>query len=478
MKTATDSMIMTNSYLDLPDECYATVSPQGAQAPQMFAWNEELAADLGLRQIEQKPEQKLNIFSGNSTLDSPKPVALAYAGHQFGHFSPQLGDGRALLLGELQHCDGRSLDLQLKGSGRTPFSRGGDGRSALGPVVREYLLSEAMHSLGVPTTRALAAVQTGEQVLREQLQPGGILTRVAQSHLRIGTFQFFAARGARHTVEALRDYALRRLYPELPADQTPSLTLLDAVASAQANLVAHWMSLGFIHGVMNTDNMTISGETIDYGPCAFMDEFEANKVFSSIDRGGRYAYDQQPAIAQWNLARFAESLLSDDDKLTPYEDILTDFRQRYEVRYQDLMRQKLGLTNAEPDDQQLVRDWLQHLEQNHIDFTNGFRDLANRIEPNPSIDEAAFFTQWRSRLSRQSAEKQDVVKQLNRVNPKYIPRNHQVEKAIAAANQNDFQAFNQLHEVLKRPFAEQPAAIAFTAPPSDSERVTATFCGT
>ena len=374
-------MNLISTYANLPEIFYSSVRTDPAPGAELIAWNAELAAHLGLDALDADRERLTRIFSGGEPLPGGQTIALAYAGHQFGNFVPQLGDGRAALLGEvISPVDGRHYDIQLKGSGQTPYSRRGDGKSSLGPVLREYLLSEAMHRLGVPTTRALAAVSTGETVYRDTMEPGGVLTRVASSHLRVGSFQYLAARDHRDALKQLTDYTIARHYPDAAAADTPVLAFFSGVVDAQAILIARWMALGFIHGVMNTDNCAISGETIDYGPCAFMDEFDINKVFSSIDRQGRYAYGQQAAMAQWNLARLAECLMLLQGEKADYESALESFQPRFEEAYFGLMREKLGLANHADDDVALVTAWLQHLQDHQLDYTLSFRELAGRIE--------------------------------------------------------------------------------------------------
>lgn len=472
-------MRFDNTYARLPERFFASVRPETVSAPELLAWNEPLAHKLGFDDLSGDPSRLAQIFSGNELPPDAFPIALAYAGHQFAHFVPQLGDGRAVLLGEVVADDGARFDIQLKGSGRTPFSRGGDGKSALGPVVREYLVSEAMHALGVPTTRALAAVRTGDMVMREGAQPGGVFTRVAASHLRVGTFQYFAAQDDRDGVKALADYAIQRHYPHAVEAERPYLALFDEVVGAHARLVAHWMSLGFIHGVMNTDNTSISGETIDYGPCAFMDEFRSDKVFSSIDRFGRYAYANQPAIAHWNLARLAECLLLIDQPVEAYEQALDTYPQRYENHHLALMRPKLGLTTEAVDDGALIEAWLSHLQEHELDFTLSFRRLAECL--NASTDEPTFGefeARWRHRLAAQPTDPAEQRALMNRSNPRYIPRNHRIEEAIRGAVKNDLTVFEELQQILADPFQKDPSLDDYATPPKPQERVLQTFCGT
>ena len=422
------------------------------------------------------------MFSGNRLPEGAQPVALAYAGHQFGHFVPQLGDGRALMIGDVVAVDGKRYDLQLKGSGRTPFSRNGDGKSAIGPVLREYLVSEAMHRLGVPTTRALAAVATGEEVMREEPLPGAIMTRVAASHLRVGTFQYFAARQDLDALGTLAAFAIARHAPDASNSEHPYRALFDSVVAAQARLIAHWMSLGFVHGVMNTDNTSISGETIDYGPCAFIDEFQHDKVFSSIDHGGRYAFHMQPAVALWNLARFAESLLPIDDAQSHYEQALEAFMPAYRAAYRRLMCAKLGLPTTElgRDDERydtLIAEWLQHLHDNRLDFTLSHRELADQLTTDRRRF-GAFEQRWREAIAETGKAGEEIRARMNAVNPLFIPRNHQVERAIQAAIRGDLTVFHELLEVTSTPYDEHPSLSSYAVAPEPRERVTQTFCGT
>jgi uncharacterized protein YdiU (UPF0061 family) len=469
---------LENSYARLPERFYARVEPASVPAPALLAWNAPLAAELGLGELGGDEERLARVFAGNELPPGAEPVALAYAGHQFGQFVPQLGDGRAVLLGERVDTAGRRRDIQLKGSGRTPFSRMGDGKSSLGPVIREYLVSEAMHALGVPTTRALAAVATGERVFREQALPGGVFTRVAASHVRVGTFEYFAARGDAEAVQTLADYAIERHYPHAREADAPLIAFFRAVIEAQARLVAHWMALGFIHGVMNTDNTAISGETLDYGPCAFMDEFHYDKVFSSIDHYGRYAYGQQGSIAQWNLARLADCLLIVGGDKAAYEEELARYPRMFEEDWLGRMARKLGLTTAEPDDADLIGDWLAHLQRNALDYTLSFRRLAARADAGGEPAFGEFETRWQARLGRQPESPGEVRSRMEAENPLYIPRNHQVERAIQAAIGGDLSVFHKLREVLAQPFDEQPGRAAWAEPPAPEERVTRTFCGT
>ena len=471
-------MTFDNSYARLPEHFYARVEPASVPAPVLLAFNDDLAGTLGIGELAEDDDALAAVFGGTRVPAGAEPIALAYAGHQFGQFVPQLGDGRAVLLGEVVDTGNTRHDVQLKGSGRTPFSRGGDGRSSIGPVVREYLLSEAMHALGVPTTRALAAVCTGQKVYRDEALPGGVLTRVAASHIRIGTFEYFAARGDVAGLKTLADYAIARHYPELADDDRPYAAFFSAVLAAQARLVAHWMDIGFIHGVMNTDNTAISGETLDYGPCAFMDEFHANKVFSSIDHGGRYAYANQPRILQWNLARLAECLLLLDNDRRRFETELVELSARYETLYLARMRRKLGFKTEERGDSAMVRDWLRHLQKHELDYTLSFRELADRIGASDAARFSAFEAEWKQRIATQDESANQTRTRMNSVNPLFIPRNHQIERAIQGAIDGDLRIFHELREVLSRPFETQAHKAEYAKPPLAGERVTRTFCGT
>jgi len=480
-----------NTYARLPARFYSRTDPTRVAAPRLIRFNTALAADLGW-EVDADPEGIALALSGNRILPGSEPLAMAYAGHQFGHFVPQLGDGRAILLGEVRGRDGNLRDIQLKGAGRTPFSRGGDGRAALGPVLREYIVSEAMTALKIPSTRTLAAVSTGETVLREEPLPGAILTRVAASHVRVGTFQFFAAREDYDAVRSLADYVLARHYPELAGTAAPYLELLNAVMRRQASLVAKWLHVGFIHGVMNTDNSTVSGETIDFGPCAFMDAYDPNKVFSSIDRHGRYAYSNQPSIAQWNLARLAETLLPliDDNEGRAIElatESVNAFAAEVDQQWLTGMRSKLGLSGADPLDRDLAQGLLAIMQRTEADFTLTFRDLCALAESNSlelgqlgQDDQfAAWLERWRSRCAADSLPSTERAAAMRAVNPRYIPRNHRIEELIGAAvEREDFSLFDTLLAVLAKPFEEQPEFDAYAVPPRPEQRVAQTFCGT
>ncbi len=472
-------MKFINSYAQLPEHFYAKIKTSSVPEPELIAWNEDLANHLGLNELGANEDRLVHIFSGNVPLPGGKTIALAYAGHQFGHFVHQLGDGRAALLGEIvSPVDGIRYDIQLKGSGQTPFSRNGDGKSSLGPVIREYLLSEAMHRLGVPTTRALAAVSTGEDVVRETREPGGVLTRVASSHIRVGTFQYFASRDDKVALKELTNYAIARHYPDVASTEQPVLAFFSAVVEKQARLVAHWMALGFIHGVMNTDNSAISGETLDYGPCAFMDEFHINKVFSSIDQHGRYAYGQQANMAQWNLTRLAECLMMLDGEQEDYKSLLGQFLPAFEEHYFSLMSKKLGLTNLIDGDLELITAWLQNLQDNQLDYSLSFRQLSSCLDNSEPTTFGDFETRWLQRIDQQAGGREEAGRLMASSNPVVIPRNHQVERAIQAAFENDFGIFNELRQVLAEPFSQQPGFEHYSNPPQPYERVMRTFCGT
>jgi uncharacterized protein YdiU (UPF0061 family) len=471
-------MNFDNSYARLPKEFHVTVEPRAVAAPSMLAWNHKLAAELGLDSLAEDAGELARIFSGSVQPSGGQPIAMIYAGHQFGHFSPQLGDGRATLLGEIITDAGNRYDVQLKGSGRTAYSRGGDGKSWLGPVVREYILSEAMHHLGIPTTRALAAIATGETVYRESALPGAVFTRVASSHMRVGTFEYFAGSGNVDALKTLADYAIDRHCPAAKDDQMPYVSFFRYVAERQAELIARWMSVGFIHGVMNTDNSTISGETIDYGPAAYIDEFRFDKVFSSIDRNGRYAYANQAPIAQWNLARLADTLILLGAAKSELETVLTEFPARYERLYLALMRPKLGLQEASDSDAELIDAWLNHLQDKELDYTLSFRKLATRIDAVDASHFGGFELRWRKRIGEQKIESTEILALMNSVNPLFIPRNHRVEQAIQKAVAGDLTIFEDLNTVLARPFVEQPKFAHYAEAPEPNERVPRTFCGT
>jgi len=487
-----------NTYARLPERFYARVRPTPVAAPQLVKLNVELARRLGLDPEALASPRGAEIFAGNRIASGSEPLAQAYAGHQFGHFVPQLGDGRAILLGEVVARGGMRYDMQLKGSGPTPFSRRGDGRAALGPVLREYIVSEAMHALGVPTTRALAAVTTGQQVVRETVVPGAVFTRVAASHLRVGTFQYFAAKGDTEGLRTLADYAIARHYPEAAQASRPYRALLDGVIARQANLVAQWMLLGFIHGVMNTDNTSISGETIDYGPCAFMEAYDPDAVFSSIDVQGRYSYSNQPHAAHWNLTRLAEALLpimeqeagSQEAALASAYEALAAFGPQFEAARAAGLRRKLGLVTEQEGDIALAEDLLARMAANQADFTLTFRRLC-AAAAGPESDAAVhtlfadpsaydeWAVRWRGRLDAEPAPAEARAAMMRKASPAFIPRNHLVEEAIVAAvSRQDFEPFERLLDVVSDPYEDRPNLEHYTAPARPEERVTATFCGT
>lgn len=478
-----------NSYARLPEGFYARVEPTPVRAPRIVMLNEPLAASLGLDPEVLQSGYGAEIFAGNRLPEGAEPLAQAYAGHQFGYFT-MLGDGRAILLGEQVTPDGDRRDIQLKGSGITPYSRRGDGRAALGPMLREYIISEAMHALGVPTTRSLAVVTTGEPVYRETELQGAILTRVAASHLRVGTFQYAATHRPVEELRQLADYALLRHDPDVAADADRYLLLLKRVAERQAALIAKWMLIGFIHGVMNTDNMAVSGETIDYGPCAFMDRYDPATVFSSIDTYGRYAYGNQPMIAAWNLARFAETLLpllhdEEQQAIRLAEEAISDFQLQYRRFWLSGMRSKLGLFNEEPEDEALVNQLLDLMKTHEADYTNTFRALTlGADQPGDAVlfetgAYAAWRGQWKARLARQEQPESAVRQLMMSRNPAVIPRNHRVEEALSAAvDHGDYTVMKQLLDVLAKPYAYSPDQEAYCTVPEPSGRPYRTFCGT
>jgi uncharacterized protein YdiU (UPF0061 family) len=469
--------LFDNSYARLPGTMHVRVDPTPVEAPRLIKVNEALARELGIDPASLTPE----VAVGNVLLAGATPIAQAYAGHQFGNFVPQLGDGRAILLGEVVDVHGRRRDIQLKGSGPTPFSRRGDGRAALGPVLREYLVSEAMNALGIPTTRALMAATTGEKVYRETVLPGAVLTRVASSHIRVGTFQFFAVRRDLESLEALIGHVIERHYPELSGADNKALGLLDQVMEAQARLVARWVQVGFIHGVMNTDNMSVSGETIDYGPCAFMDAYDPATVFSSIDEYGRYAYANQPPIAQWNLARLAETLLpflheNREEAIRIATERIEAFPAIYARHWLAGFGKKIGLVSEEEGDLDLIQALLDAMQRARADFTITFRALSNGEEPAAL---AEWLPKWRERLARdpQTAEERRTL--MRSLNPAYIPRNHRVEAMISAAvEQADYAPFEEMLRVLMNPHEEQAGAEIYAEAPGETDMVYRTFCGT
>jgi uncharacterized protein YdiU (UPF0061 family) len=485
-----------NSYARLPERFFERLSPTPVARPRLVRLNQKLAVHLGLDPERLTTHEGIEVLAGNRLPDGAEPLAMAYAGHQFGGFVPQLGDGRAILLGEVVDRDGVRRDIQLKGAGRTPFSRQGDGRAGLGPVLREYIVSEAMAALGIATTRALAAVTTGESIVRETRQPGAVLTRVARSHIRIGTFQYFAARRDVDAVRLLADHIIARHYPSAAQADEPRLALLAAVVDRQAELVAAWQLVGFIHGVMNTDNMSIAGETIDYGPCAFMDQYHPDTVYSSIDQFGRYAYGKQPSIAHWNLAAFAQTLLplicdDEDAAVARAREVLETFPERFEAFYLAGFRRKLGLAGAREDDVDLARDLLARMGANGADFTLTFRRLSDAIDEGPEpaehvsrlFDQPAAFhawaARWRKRLADEGRSDAERKADMRSANPAVIPRNHLVEEAIrAAVDQGDLTPFQRMVEALASPYDDASGRERYTLGPRPDEVVHQTFCGT
>lgn len=485
-----------NSYARLPERFFARVAPTPVAEPGLVRVNESLATELGVDPEQAGTPEAVEVFAGNRLPDGAEPIATAYAGFQFGNWVPQLGDGRAILLGEVVGRDGLRRDVQLKGSGRTPFSRGGDGRAGLGPVLREYVVSEAMAALGVPTTRSLAAVTTGERIVREASLPGAVLTRVAESHIRVGTFQFFAGRGDVEGVRVLAEHVIGRHYPEAAEADQPALAMLDAVVGRQAELIARWQLVGFIHGVMNTDNTSIAGETIDYGPCAFMDQYHPDTVYSSIDQRGRYAYGNQPSIALWNLHGLANALLpaiADDPEaaVAPATEVLQTFPERFLRAYRDGLRRKLGLAESREGDQELGVELLKRMADNRADFTLTFRRLSELgDEPSDAdasvrslFEEPAAFDDWavgwRRRVRSEGRSVAERRADMRSVNPAFIPRNHRIEEVIQAATaKGDFGPFEALLDVLASPHEDQPGREQYAAPPRPEEVVRETFCGT
>lgn len=478
---------LDNSYARLPQTFYTSQGAVPVQSPELVILNETLAASLGLNAETLNSKEGAAIFAGNEIPPGAEPLAQAYAGHQFGNFN-MLGDGRALLLGEQITPRGERVDIQLKGSGRTPYSRGGDGRAAIGPMLREYIISEAMEALGIPTTRSLAVVTTGESIIRETERPGAILTRVASSHIRVATFQYAARWGTVDELRALADYTLERHFADIPLDHNRYLNFLREVIKRQASLIAKWQNVGFIHGVMNTDNMAISGETIDYGPCAFMDAYNPATVFSSIDTQGRYAYGNQPYIAGWNLARLAETLLpllhdNEDVAIQIAQDAISQFSEQYHLEWLSGMRAKLGLLTEEDEDETLMKDLLELMEKQSADFTNTFLGLTFDKWENSNLNEAPEFAEWnerwKARLGRQSESKEAVEQLMKSSNPAVIPRNHRVEEALERAeNDGDYSVMHQLLSVLRKPYAHTPEQEEYATLPATCDPSYRTFCGT
>jgi uncharacterized protein YdiU (UPF0061 family) len=485
-----------NRFAALPAQLYSETTPTAVREPKLIKFNSALATELGLDSNALNTPAGAAIFAGNALPDTAKPLAMAYAGHQFGNWVPQLGDGRAVLLGDLLDTHQRYREIQLKGAGITPYSRNGDGRAWLGPILREYVVSEAMAAMGVPTTRALAAVLTGEPVYREDAMPGAIITRVAHSHIRVGTFQYFIARGDLTAIDALIDHIIDTCYPDLAQADNKALALFNAVIQRQAQLIAHWQSIGFIHGVMNTDNMTLSGETIDYGPCAFLDEYNPKKVFSSIDRMGRYSYINQPAAAHWNLSNFAQALLpfinkDQDSALEAAQEALDGFPTLYKAEYEKRMQAKIGIEKSTDDATQLVTELLDLMVEAQSDFTLTFTYLSGVLsgeENGTTLDIKEYYKapsalqawmeKWSRYLSEQKTSKQQQLELMRMSNPQLIPRNHRIEECIQAALEDDYAPFNTLIDALRQPFSPDKKYAYLAAAPSASEAVAHTFCGT
>ena len=474
-----------NTYSKLPDKFSTKINPVPVKAPQLVILNENLSKELNLNFSENSKEELSEIFSGNKLPEGSSSLAQAYAGHQFGHFTI-LGDGRATLMGE-HTLDNKRFDIQFKGSGQTPFSRNGDGRAALGPMLREYIISEAMNALGIPTTRSLAVVKTGEEVIREERLQGAILTRVASSHIRVGTFQYFTATQDEKNLKTLFDYTIKRHYPNIKKSKNQGTDLLEVLMEKQINLVLNWMRVGFIHGVMNTDNMAVSGETIDYGPCAFMDAYDPKTVFSSIDHMGRYSYSNQPIITKWNLARFAECLLTfihsdKDEAIKTATEIINNFEILYEKKWLNMMRDKLGLFGEDKEDEVLILNLLDWMFRNKADYTNTFIFLMGEKIPNEKIYEDSEFLNWKNkwhdRLKLNKNSKEKYLKLMRSVNPLVIPRNHHVEKALEHANKDDLQPMIKLLNVLNQPYVYQKNTVDYQDLPPVSDEKYVTFCGT
>jgi len=480
----TDSSLrLESTYANLPGIFYTRLSPVPVSKPKVVIFNQKLAKEMGLDLTHFNGQQKAGLLAGNLIPEGCTPFAQAYAGHQFGNFT-MLGDGRAIILGEHLSSSGKRFDIQYKGSGRTPYSRGGDGRAALGPMLREYIISEAMHSLGIPTTRSLAVVSTGETVYREDELPGAILNRIASSHIRVGTFQFAALHQEKTISQSLLDYTIDRHFPESKDHENKALALLDQVMKLQADLITHWMRVGFIHGVMNTDNMALCGETIDYGPCAFMDSFDPSTVFSSIDHQRRYAYANQPVMAHWNLARLAESLLpliheNRETAIELAEDSLKAFEELYKSKWLAMMGNKLGLTKIEDQDEELITELLDLMHEYSADYTNTFLDLGQKELPAEEFYISEDFSKWHNRwVERLQQEGGDSFALMRSVNPAVIPRNHKVEEALQAAERDDLTPFHHLLEAVTNPYESGEYLKPYQTPPSPKEKVLQTFCGT
>ncbi len=475
-----------NTYSKLPDPFISNTSPIPVKSPELIILNDNLAKQLGLNFSLISKKELSNLFSGNSLPEGSKSIAQAYAGHQFGHFT-MLGDGRAVLMGEHVSKNNERFDIQFKGSGQTPFSRNGDGRAALGPMLREYIISEAMHSLNIPTTRSMAVVKTGEDVIRENILQGAILTRVASSHLRVGTFQYVAMRNNESELRTLVDYTINRHYPNIKKSKNKALDLLKVLIELQIDLVVNWMRVGFIHGVMNTDNMSISGETIDYGPCAFMDTYDPQTVFSSIDELGRYAYFNQPSITKWNLARFAECLIplidpKKDKAIEIATETINSFDKSYETKWINMMRDKLGLFGKDQKDQVLIIDLLTWMHKNKADYTNTFCFLMDEnFQHNKIYNDENFLTwkeKWKERLKLNNNTPEKYLSLMKSVNPLVVPRNHKVEEVLESANKNDLSPLKKLINVLEKPYEKTKENIDYQSPAPVSDKKYKTFCGT
>ena len=479
------SFHLESTYAELPEVFFSKLSPTPVNQPEMVIFNQSLADQVGLKLGELSIEEQTQFLCGNQLPHGTEPFAQAYAGHQFGNFTI-LGDGRAIVMGEHLTPSGQRIDLQLKGSGRTPYSRGGDGRAALGPMLREYIISEAMHALGIPTTRSLAVVSTGEKVFRETELPGAVLARIAGSHIRVGTFEFASLQQDKRITEALLDYMIDRHFPEIKGKENKVLAVIEAVIDQQAALITHWMRVGFIHGVMNTDNMALSGETIDYGPCAFMDTFAPDTVFSSIDHRGRYAYANQPYIAQWNIARLAESLLplidgKREEVIATVEDLLNSFEQVYKSKWLSMMGSKLGLSEVGKEDEKLITDLLDWMHKNSADFTNTFRDLCKKLHGGELYASETFqswYARWQNRLKKEKQELETSYILMRSLNPAVIPRNHKVEEALQAGEKGDFEPLHALLHALEKPYEDDEHLLPYQSPPRPEEKVLQTFCGT
>ena len=475
-----------NSYSRLPKAFKEDTNPVPVNSPEILILNKDLAKKLDLDFSNTSNDNLSKIFSGNILPEGSNSIAQAYAGHQFGHFT-MLGDGRAVLIGEHLTKNNERFDIQFKGSGRTPFSRSGDGRAVLGPMLREYIISESMYFLKIPTTRSLAVVKTGEDVIREQISKGAILTRVALGHLRVGTFQYIAAKQNINDLEILINYTIEKYYPNLKSSENKALDLLNVLIEKQTQLVINWMRVGFIHGVMNTDNMSISGETIDYGPCAFMDSYDSKTVFSSIDQLGRYAYDNQPKITKWNLTRFAECLIplihkNEDDAIKLATETLDKFEQNYETKWLNMMRDKLGLYGEDKDDKKLIFELLDWMQKNKADYTNTFVFLMDKVVKNSKIYNNPNFDLWKikwiKRLTMFGNSQDKSIQLMSSSNPMIIPRNYKIEEALSLANNGDLTLFNKLTEILKNPYQANKDDLEFMSPVPCNDKKYQTFCGT